>query len=228
MHATKGRNRFFSFISSRIKKQKPGNLETKLQRKGQPESWRPDAVEDFLEPDFPIVTAEKFQALCSCLKDNGVEETETVAQAICYILCDEETEQYFQPSNETVQYYFPESGYLEKELRFDTPILEVCFPDEPPYACRNFREYATIMMFPDPTYVEITSESQDLITSLINDGKMGAFEALRTFESGNQYDENGREYISFPTPEKILEIYQKSILQVPRNISQLEPASDLT
>lgn len=212
MIATKRKHHIFSFIS-------PGkrNMNQKIKEEELLESWRQEAVENIAEPietlpseteDFPMVTAEKFYALCSCLKDNGIEETETVAQAICYILCNEKTEQYFQPSNETVQ-YFRNSGYLNKELLFDTPIIEECFPDEPPFACRNFREYAMIMMFPDPTYVEISAESQDLITSLINAGKMAPFEALRAFESDYRYDEEGREYISFPAPEKIMEIYHK-------------------
>lgn len=44
-----------------------------------------------------IVTAEKFAALKKVLTDNGIDpvEVDIVAQAVCYVLTDEETEQYF-------------------------------------------------------------------------------------------------------------------------------------
>lgn len=44
-----------------------------------------------------VVTQEAFDNAKICLIDNGIDEDEanTVLQALCYILCDEETEQYF-------------------------------------------------------------------------------------------------------------------------------------
>ena len=44
-----------------------------------------------------MITQEKFNKAKQCLIDNGIEhdEADIVLQAICYILTDEETEQYF-------------------------------------------------------------------------------------------------------------------------------------
>ncbi len=44
-----------------------------------------------------IITKEKYDKAKQCLIDNGIEldEVNIVLQALCYILCDEETEQYF-------------------------------------------------------------------------------------------------------------------------------------
>ena len=44
-----------------------------------------------------IVTKAKFAKAKQCLIDNGIEqdEADVVLQALCYILCDEETEKYF-------------------------------------------------------------------------------------------------------------------------------------
>lgn len=44
-----------------------------------------------------MITQEKFNKAKKCLIDNGIEydEADIVLQAICYILTDEETEQYF-------------------------------------------------------------------------------------------------------------------------------------
>ena len=43
-----------------------------------------------------IVTKEKYDALRKVLVDNGIDadEVDVVAQAVCYVLCDEETEQF--------------------------------------------------------------------------------------------------------------------------------------
>ena len=45
-----------------------------------------------------MITQEKFNKAKQCLIDNGIEpdEADIVLQAICYILMDEETEQYFE------------------------------------------------------------------------------------------------------------------------------------
>jgi hypothetical protein len=45
------------------------------------------------------VTQSKFDAAKKCLADNGIEkdETDTVLQALCYILLDIETEQFMAP-----------------------------------------------------------------------------------------------------------------------------------
>lgn len=45
-----------------------------------------------------MMTQEKFDKAKQCLIDNGIEvdEANIVLQALCYILMNEETEQYFE------------------------------------------------------------------------------------------------------------------------------------
>ena len=45
-----------------------------------------------------MLTQEDFNKAKQCLIDNGIEadEADVVLQALCYILLDEETEQYFE------------------------------------------------------------------------------------------------------------------------------------
>lgn len=45
-----------------------------------------------------MITKEQFTHAKQCLIDNGIDSDEAavVLQALCYILCDEETEQYFE------------------------------------------------------------------------------------------------------------------------------------
>ena len=54
-------------------------------------------VEQRGEIVYDSMTQQKFDAAVQCLKDNGIEadEAETVCQALCYILTDKETAQYF-------------------------------------------------------------------------------------------------------------------------------------
>lgn len=44
-----------------------------------------------------IVTKEKYNKAKQCLLDNGINQDKVniILQALCYILCDEETEQYY-------------------------------------------------------------------------------------------------------------------------------------
>ena len=45
-----------------------------------------------------MITKQQFDKAKQCLIDNEIprDEAEIVLQALCYILCDEETEQYFE------------------------------------------------------------------------------------------------------------------------------------
>ena len=54
-------------------------------------------VEQRGEVVYDSMTQQKFDAAVQCLKDNGIEadEAEAVCQALCYILTDKETAQYF-------------------------------------------------------------------------------------------------------------------------------------
>lgn len=44
-----------------------------------------------------IVTKGKYNKAKQCLLDNGInqDEVDIILQALCYILCDEKTEQYY-------------------------------------------------------------------------------------------------------------------------------------
>lgn len=62
-----------------------------------------EAANAFMRAHFPaeaepIVTAEKYAKLRQCLIDNGIpeDEADTVAQAVCYIVTGEETEQFIE------------------------------------------------------------------------------------------------------------------------------------
>lgn len=55
-------------------------------------------VEQRGEVVYDSMTQQKFDSAVQCLKDNGIDddEAETVCQALCYILMDKETAQYFK------------------------------------------------------------------------------------------------------------------------------------
>lgn len=94
-------------------------------------------------------------------------------------------------------------GTLNKTevVNFRTPI----HVDDEDFSteCKNFVEYAKAMQLPDPTYVVMPMDTQNLVTTLVNDGKVDAFEALSTVAFNFQYDAQGREYIEFPKPEEM-------------------------
>ena len=52
-----------------------------------------------------MMTQEKFNKTKQCLIDNGIEpdEADIVLQTLCYILMDEETEQYFETEMEELK-----------------------------------------------------------------------------------------------------------------------------
>lgn len=52
-----------------------------------------------------IVTKEKYNKAKQCLLDNGIDQDEIdiILQALCYILCDEETEQF---AAETIKTFY--------------------------------------------------------------------------------------------------------------------------
>lgn len=72
----------------------------------------------------------------------------------------------------------------------------------------NFREYATEMMLPDPTYVIMTDEVSDMVTDFVNNGG-DVWKAFSALVSDYQHDNNGREYVAFPEAEKVQEVLQK-------------------
>ena len=72
--------------------------------------------------------------------------------------------------------------------------------------CKTFEEYARAMQFPDPTDVVIPIGTQNLITDLINEGKIDISEAFSTCRNNYQYDNRGREYIEFPSEAEMIDI----------------------
>ena len=61
--------------------------------------------------------------------------------------------------------------------------------------CKNFLEYAKAMQLPDPTYVVMPMDTQNLVTTLVNDGKVDAFEALSTVAFHFQYQSHLNAYV---------------------------------
>jgi hypothetical protein len=90
-----------------------------------------------------IITQAKFDKAKQCLIDNGIDfdEADIVLQALCYILVDEETEQFFYDGEigsfsyedarkDVVQYlskqddrYFTEIGYT-KDVLLDDGVID--------------------------------------------------------------------------------------------------------
>lgn len=64
----------------------------------------------------------------------------------------------------------------------------------------SFREYANVMMRPDPTLVELSNETEAIINDWVNAGG-NPFIALSLRDPGYRYTETGREYIVFPSPD---------------------------
>lgn len=93
------------------------------------------------------------------------------------------------------------------ELQLTVPVKVQLYDDRPeePYICNTFRQYANIMQWPDPLHVEISSQTQDLLTFLVNNEKIDIFEGLRTHDDGYFFDDLGHEYIRFSDPEVTLQ-----------------------
>lgn len=90
-----------------------------------------------------VITQAKFDKAKQCLIDNGIDmdEADIILQALCYILVDEETEQFFSDGeigsfsyedarNDVIQYlskqddkYFAERGYT-KDILLDDDVID--------------------------------------------------------------------------------------------------------
>lgn len=71
----------------------------------------------------------------------------------------------------------------------------------------TFKEYAQVLMLPDPTYIVMDDEVSDLVTEYVNNGG-DVYNAFRALSSGYKYDDSGHEYISFANAEQTKEILQ--------------------
>lgn len=90
---------------------------------------------------------------------------------------------------------------------FDKPIVlkDEIFGDR---TIHNFKEYAQVLMLPDPTYIVMDDEVSDLVTEYVNNGG-DVYDAFRALSSGYEYDDFGREYISFSNAARTKESLQK-------------------
>jgi|GEM_PF-4569308 len=91
-----------------------------------------------------------------------------------------------------------------------------------------FRGYAEYMMFPDPTYIELSSETADIATDAVNQG-LDIHKVYKALRSGYQYDELGREFISFPDAESAKQtldamLHAENIVQEQHGIEEDSPA----
>ena len=96
----------------------------------------------------------------------------------------------------------------EKSLR--QPVKVEIDPDLI-FEATTFRQYARYMMYPDPTYIALSIDTANIITDAVNNG-LDIWQEFRTLHSDYQYDDWGREYISFPDPDTTQNILSQLIL----------------
>jgi len=87
------------------------------------------------------ITKEKFDKAKQCLIDNGIDfdEVETVLQALCYILFDEETERFFADEEATEL----EHDIQSCRMTVDEFIYNECRQDVIAYLSQQEEEYFT-------------------------------------------------------------------------------------
>lgn len=79
------------------------------------------------------------------------------------------------------------------------------------FEATTFRQYARYMMYPDPTYIALSTDTANIITDAINNG-LDIWQVFRTLQRDYQYDDWGREYISFPDPDMAQNMLSQLIL----------------
>ena len=97
----------------------------------------------------------------------------------------------------------------EKSLR--QPVKVEIDPDLI-FEATTFRQYARYMMYPDPTYIVLSTDTANIITDAVNNG-LDIWEVFRTLHSDYHYDDWGREYISFPDPDRAQNMLSQLISQ---------------
>lgn len=95
---------------------------------------------------------------------------------------------------------------MKKKLSKPVFVHMAC--NAPPVCCETFGEYVCAMMYPEPTYVILQEATEELLTNLINSGKVIIYNVIRTVSGSYHYDDEGREYIEFPKPEKMRRLLQ--------------------
>lgn len=88
-------------------------------------------------------------------------------------------------------------------IKFTKPVVLLDVVEEgDTFVCEDFRRYAQVIQFPDPTKVEMTDAVNNFVTAMCNTGKTTpalAYHDLMDGANEYSYDEHGKEYISFPT-----------------------------
>lgn len=104
---------------------------------------------------------------------------------------------------------FELTASMDLANRFIRPVT-VRYDEDHAVECKTFRAYCSAMMWPDPTYVKMSDETEKLVTRLFNERRIKLFDALETYhDSGYQYDDIGREFIQLPEPARVLELLRK-------------------
>ena len=123
-------------------------------------------------------------------------------------------EQYLTEQSAEVQ--SPESvgriqspSELAEAIRSGAPVLfhqpvRVQIESDEWISCNSFREYANAMQRPDPTRVHIPDSTEKLLTLLVDGGLITAWQANQ-LHGEYTFDDDGREALYWPEPEKALE-----------------------
>lgn len=96
----------------------------------------------------------------------------------------------------------------EKSLR--QPVKVEIDPDLI-FEATTFRQYARYMMYPDPTYIALSTDTANIITDAVNNG-LDIWLVFQTLHSDYHYNDWGREYISFPDPDMAQNMLSQLIL----------------
>lgn len=95
---------------------------------------------------------------------------------------------------------------LAEAIRSDAPALfrqPVRVQTEPDewISCNSFREYAGAMQYPDPTRIHIPESTEKLLTLLVDNGQITAWQANK-LHGEYTFDDDGREALYWPEPEE--------------------------
>ena len=100
--------------------------------------------------------------------------------------------------SECAELTFPENTIANKLI---TPIHN----EEYDMMIDTFRKYAQSMMYPDPTCVVMSAETEAVATKAVNDG-MDIYTVFSSLKGEYEYDDDGCEYVEFPEAEKAKQI----------------------
>lgn len=90
--------------------------------------------------------------------------------------------------------------------KLNKPVFVPSDYDDSLIRCETFGEYVRKTMLPDPTYVILPEETEDLITDMVNAGSIHIRDAIRIVSRNYRYDDDGKEYIEFPEPLRMKQL----------------------